>query len=128
MVRGDEKKLQRKLKPVAEKAARRWWSENRDAVLTSLGEAVEARLPELGAWVETEGLVAAREELFLPLIATHGDRLEHEGEWVVRLLLDRVVRLPEDGGFQVRFASMLRHVLLGKQTALLVLELEAEAP
>ena len=119
-VRGDAKGLKKEVLPVAQKAAENWWAANQNAVVASVGAAVKARLPELQAWVEGELLDAAREELLEPLLESQLERLEQEGEAVARVLLKRIVESPE-GGFRVRFAGMLRHVLLGKRTALLLL-------
>lgn len=121
VVRGDAEGLERKLRPVAERSVATWWSENRDRVLTVVGEGVNAQAPVWQTWFGHEAWSAAREELVEPLLASHRARLEKEAEGAIRDVLDAVVDAP-GGGFRTRFAAMLRSHLLEKDEPLLLLE------
>ncbi len=120
-VRGDRKGLKREVLPVAERAAREWWGKNQHLVMDSVGAAVKARMPELRRFLETEVLAAAREELLEPVLREEQRHIAKEAEKALREVVRHVVEAPS-GGFRVRFAGVLRHVLLQKKTALLLLE------
>jgi hypothetical protein len=120
-VRGDRKGLKREVLPVAERAAREWWARNQAPVMDSVGAAVKARMPELRRFLETEVLSAAREELLEPVIREQQRHIAKEAERALREVVRQVVEAPS-GGFRVRFAGVLRHVLLQKKTAVLLLE------
>ncbi|MGE0193097.1 MAG: hypothetical protein AB7T63_13770 [Planctomycetota bacterium] len=121
MVRGDGQGLRRELVPVAKKAAGQWWVVNKDRVLAAVGEGLRQQLPVIRAWVEGELLDAALDELVTPLWLAQRPRLEAEAEALLRVAASTIVESPA-GGFRVRFATAMRHVLLGKRTALLLLE------
>lgn len=120
-VSGDEKGLKKEILPVAKEAARAWWEGNQREVLEALGRAFSAHADEFKAWAGTELFEAARDELILPVLEAQGERLEAEGERLLRAAAKEFVEAPE-GGFRVRFAQMLRTQLLNKKTALLLLE------
>ena len=120
-VRGDRKGLKREVLPVAERAARDWWARNQNQVLDSVGVAVKARMPELRRFLETEVLAAAHQELLEPVLKEQQRRIAKEAERALREVVREVVEAPS-GGFRVRFAGVLRHVLLQKKTAVLLLE------
>lgn len=121
MVRGDATGLARKLLPVAEASAKRWWREHQDDVLTAAGEAVLDEAPRWQAWLTQEVWDAAREELAEPLLAAQRDQIEAAADDAIRVVLDAVVEAP-DGGFRTRFAAVLRSRLLEKDEPLLLLE------
>jgi hypothetical protein len=121
MVRGDAEGLKRALAPVAEREARAWWDRRRGDVLAAVGDAIRARGPELEAWLRERVLAAARDELARPILSDHAARLEEEASAWLREAVDRIVEAPA-GGFRVRFATVLRHHLLDKEQALLLLE------
>lgn len=121
VVKGDAAGLQREVLPVAREAAQAWWAEHERDVLAALGAAVREQLGSLKAWAGGELFRAARTELVDPILAAQRERLEHEGEAILRSAADTFVRAPR-GGFRVRFASVLRTHLLRKDTALLLLE------
>ena len=120
-VSGDEKGLKDEILPVAKKAAREWWATHQREVMEALGRAFSAHADEFKTWVGTELFEAARDELVTPVLAAQGDRIETEGESLLRAAAKEFVEAPE-GGFRVRFAQMLRTQLLNKKTALLLLE------
>ena len=120
MLRGDGQGLRRAIVPVAKQAAAAWWATHRDRVLGLVGEALAERGPEIRAWAEGELLDAALAELITPLWEAQRPRLEAEAEALLRLAAERFVESPA-GGFRVRFAAALRHILLGKRTALVLL-------
>ncbi|MDJ0522294.1 MAG: hypothetical protein QNJ90_09495 [Planctomycetota bacterium] len=120
-VRGDSKGLSRKVLPIAKAAVQFWWKENEANVLKAVGAAVEEQYPAIRKWVAGEVFDAARQELAEPIWKEHRERLEREGEALLRRAADEFVKSPE-GGFRVRFAAVLRAQLLNKKTALLVLE------
>lgn len=121
VVSGDEKGLKKEIMPVAKEAARAWWQSHQREVMQALGRAFSAHADEFRAWAGTELFEAARDELVLPVLQSQGERLEAEGEALLRLAAKEFVEAPE-GGFRVRFAQMLRTQLLNKKTALLLLE------
>ncbi len=90
-------------------------------MLGALGDTFKEKLPEIRTWMNDELLPAAREELIDPLLALHRERLEDEGEKLMKFAMREVIR-SNGGGFRVRFASMLRMTLLGKKQALILLE------
>lgn len=118
---GDEKGLEKKVLPVAREAAERWWSEHRAQVLEQVGLTVRAHSDELAGWAGGRLLDAARDELLDPLLVAHRKRIESDAEALLREAVDAFVRAP-DGGLRVRFAAVVRDTLLGKHTALLLLE------
>jgi hypothetical protein len=120
-VRGDAAGLKRQMLPAAEEAARAWWATRRPQVLAAIGEGLRAHGGDVETWVRERLLVAAREELAEPILGAHAARLEAEaGAWLGRVI-DEVVVAP-DGGFRRRFATVLRHHLLDKDDALVLLE------
>ncbi|MCA9314526.1 MAG: hypothetical protein KDB73_03455 [Planctomycetes bacterium] len=126
MVRGDGQGLRRELVPVAKQAAARWWEVNKDRVLGAVGDGLRQQMPLVRAWVEGELLDAALDELVAPIWQAQRPRLEAEAEALLRVAASTFVESPT-GGFRVRFATAIRHVLLGKRSALLLLE-PAEGP
>ncbi len=125
-VRGDGKGLKKEVLPVAKEAARKWWAGNQAAVMKALGRAFSAHGEEFKDWAGGELFEAARDELVLPVLESQGERLESEGEALLRAAAKEFVEAPE-GGFRVRFAQMLRTQLLNKKTALLLLQRPDEA-
>jgi hypothetical protein len=121
VVRGDAKGLRREIQPVAVSAAEAWWQARGDEVIGAVGAGVAARTDEWKAWLGGEVLEAAREELGEPLLREHRARLERAAEDALGRVVDEVVAAPE-GGFRVRFASVLRTRLLDKDAPLLLLE------
>lgn len=127
MVRGDGQGLRRELVPVAKRATAAWWERHRDRVLATVGGALAERSGEIRAWAEGELLQATLDELVTPLWAAQRPRLEAEAEALLRTAAARFVESPV-GGFRVRFASAVRHILLGKRTALLLLVPAQDTP
>lgn len=121
VVRGDDKGLKDAILPVAKAAAREWWSQHEAEIMKALGQAFGAHSDEFKAWASGELFDAARDELVLPILAAQGERLEREGEFLLRRAAKEFVEAPE-GGLRVRFAGVLRTQLLNKKTALLLLE------
>lgn len=121
VIRGDGDGLKEKIMPVAKKAAREWWASHQRQVMRALGRAFSAHTDEFKAWASTELFEAARDELVMPVLEAQGERIESEGESLLRAAAREFVEAPE-GGFRVRFAQMLRTQLLNKKTALLLLE------
>ncbi|MDA1195962.1 MAG: hypothetical protein O2894_12360 [Planctomycetota bacterium] len=121
VVRGDEQGLRDEILPVAKEAARAWWTQREPDVLRALGRAFSTQSEPIRAWAEGELFEAARDELVLPVLTAQSARLEAEGEALLRLATREFIEAPE-GGFRVRFAALLRTQLLGKRTALLLLD------
>ncbi len=121
VVRGDDKGLKDAILPVAKAAARAWWTEHEAEIMKALGRAFSAHADEFKAWASGELFDAAREELVMPILVAQGERLESEGEFLLRRAAKEFVEAPE-GGLRVRFANVLRTQLLNKKTALLLLE------
>lgn len=120
-LRGDASGIQRKIMPVVDEAARTWWAGNRTRVLQAIGASLRAQMQPMRDWVGGELFEAARDELVAPILAAQRERLESEGEALLRHAADEFVESP-DGGFRIRFAGMLRAQLLDKDSALLLLE------
>ncbi len=118
-VRGDGQGLRREIVPVAKRSAEAWWSVNRDRVMRAIGAALEEKGPRLRAWVEDELIPATLDEIVEPVWDAQRPRLEAEAEALLRVAGESFVESPA-GGFRVRFATAVRHVLLGKKTALLL--------
>lgn len=118
---GDDKGLERKVLPVARAASERWWEENRGRVLEAVGGALAAHRADLLRWAGAQLAGAARAELLEPVLAQQRGRLEAEAEALLGEAADAFVRGP-DGALRVRFAAVVRDALLGKRSALLLLE------
>ena len=121
MLRGDANGLAKKLLPIAEASAKRWWLRHQDAVLAAAGDAVMDEAPRWQGWLTTEVWKAAREELAEPLLEAKKEQIEDAADDAIRVVLDAVVEAP-DGGFRTRFATVLRARLLKKGDPLLILE------
>ncbi len=121
VVQGDGDGIREDLVPVALATAERWWGENRNDVLTAVGEGIAAQGKSLQAWVLEDVLAAARDELAAPILEAQRARIEAEADRLLREVMDEVVSAPE-GGFRVRFAAVLRSRLLEKDAPLLLLE------
>lgn len=121
VVQGDGEGIREDLVPVALATAERWWSENRNAVMTAVGEGVAAQASAWQAWLADDVLSAAREELAGPILDAQRSRLEQEADRLLNEVLNEVVAAPE-GGLRVRFAAMVRSRLLEKDAPLLLLE------
>lgn len=119
-VRGDAEGIKGEVMPIAANRAQLWFDEHQDELVAALTRGIEAKGPELREWFTGQVLEAAREELVDPLWDSQQDRLEQEGEAVLRLLSREVVLAP-GGGFRLRFSQVLRATLLGKRTPLLIL-------
>ena len=123
VVKGDAKALKRQLVPVAKEAAQQWWAENEAAVLAAVGRALADHADGFRDWAAGELFHAAREELIEPIFAAQQERIEADGQALLRAAAEEFVTAP-GGGFRVRFAAVLRTNLLNKKTALLLLERE----
>ncbi len=121
VVRGDERGIKRQVMPVATKAATAWWSVNQARVLRAIARGLKSHVPEVSAWVKSELFDAAKDELLDPVYASKQDAIEDEGESLLRMAVEEVVRGPS-GGLRIRFAAMLRATLLDKKTALVLIE------
>lgn len=126
-VRGDAKGLKKQIMPVAVAAAQHWWLLRREAVLAAIGAAIAENGGDLRAWAGGELFQAARTELIEPILAAQRERLESEGEALLRMAAAEFVQAPS-GGLRVRFAALLRTQLLDKKNALLLLERLDRAP
>jgi hypothetical protein len=127
LVRGDAKGLKKQIMPVAVAAAQQWWLQRREAVLAAIGAAIGENAGELRAWAGGELLEAARAELVEPILAAQRERLESEGEALLKHAAREFVTAP-GGGLRVRFATLLRTQLLDKKRALLLLERTEREP
>jgi hypothetical protein len=125
LLRGDAEALREQVTPVALKSAADWWEANQEAVLTRVGEGIAARLPELQRWALDDVLPAARDEIASPVIEAQAGAIEAAADRLVRRVADDVVEAPE-GGFRLRFRSVLRTRLLEKDEPLLLLVEPAE--
>jgi len=121
LMRGDAEGLKGQILPVAKDSARQWWAAHQSEVLRAIGEGLKGQRAQLRTWAGGEFFEAAREELIQPLFESQRQRLEREGEGLLRLAVHEFLEAPE-GGFRVRFAALLRTQLLRKQTALLLIE------
>lgn len=121
ILRGDAKGLKKQIMPVAVAAAQHWWVLRKEAVLQAIGAAIGEHAEELRAWAGGELFDAARAELVEPILLAQRERLEQEGETLLRLAAREFVEAP-GGGLRVRFAALLRTQLLDKRNALLLLE------
>lgn len=119
LVRGDEAGIKDALLPTAKEAATQWWNKNQRRVLSMLGDGIAAHWPQIRDWLTGELLDSAMEELVQPVFESNRALLEAEGERIMREAVRRFVEAP-GGGFRIRFASLLRHNLLNKKTALLL--------
>ena len=125
VVSGDAKGLKDEVIPVARDASLEWWSQNQKRVFSEVGDGLGEHGSELQAWVTGELWHAFRDELMEPILERHGKRLEEDGQVLMRRAADTFIESPH-GGFRIRFTSMLRHNLLNKKTALLLLHYEGE--
>lgn len=121
MVRGDAEGLKRDLTPVATKSAKAWWADHQAEVLTRVGDAIRAEGEPLKAWLASDVLEAAKEELLQPVLSSEGRRIERAADRLLRRASAAVVEAP-DGGFRLPFATVVRARLLEKDSPLLLLE------
>jgi hypothetical protein len=121
LLRNDAAGLQRTILPVAREASVRWWAAHRDDVLRAVGDGLGEHLGALRDWAGGELFDATRHELIEPILAAQRERLESEGEGLLRRAADEFVEA-HGGGFRIRFTGLLRTQVLGKRTALLLLE------
>ncbi len=125
VVSGDAKGLKDEVVPVARDASLEWWSANQKRVFSEVGEGLGEHGGALQEWVTGELWHAFRDELMQPILERHGKRLEKDGQVLMRRAADTFIESPH-GGFRIRFTSMLRHNLLNKKTALLLLHRDEE--
>ena len=127
VVRGDERGIKKQVLPVAKQSATAWWSANQTRVLHAIAKGLKTHIPAVSEWVKTELFDAAKDELLDPVYESKKGKLEDEGEALLRIALEEIVRSPS-GGLRVRFAAMLRATLLNKKSALILIERPVTAP
>ena len=122
-VRGDADGIRGEVMPIASQRAEAWFDEHKDDLVAALLRGIDEQSEDLHTWFTGKVLDAARDELIDPLWLSQQDRLEQEGEAVLRLVTREVIQAPS-GGFRLRFSQVLRATLLGKKSPLLLLELD----
>ncbi len=127
VVRGDERGIKRQVLPVAKQSATAWWNANQARVMKAIAQGLKTHVPAVSEWVKTELFDAAKDELLEPVFERKKGIIEDEGEALLRMALEEIVRSPS-GGLRVRFAAMLRATLLNKKTSLLLIERPRAAP